>query len=346
MPLPIHTHPWHQRDHHDAPRGFQNRQMGERPASVLKAARWILHHAFQTKENAPPPVRPVDVAALHAPPERLRVTWIGHSSTLIQTPEANLLTDPIFSRRASPVPFAGPARHAPPPMEIRALPPIDAVLCSHDHYDHLDQASIEEIHRCFQPTFFAPLGVARALGRWGVEAVAEMDWWQYADFDGLRVHCTPAQHFSGRSLFDRNATLWASWYVEARAGEAPGLTFFYAGDSAYNGQYRAIRARLGAPDVALIPIGAYRPRWFMRPVHMGPREAVQTFLDLEAGHFIPVHWGTFDLAQESVDEPARRLRQHAARQGIADRLHILDIGQSFDLSATEADRAAPGHAAA
>ena len=332
MDLNVKAHPWRQQTHHRNSGGFCNVQQASRAGSALEAARWIAQHFFEKKENVPPPVRGVSLDTLYARPERLRVTWVGHSTTLLQTPSANLLTDPIFSRRASPVPFAGPARLVPPPLAISALPPIDVVLCSHDHYDHLDRASITEIHRRFRPTFFVPLGIKKRLDRWGVGPTLEMDWGQYAHLDGLRLHCAPAHHFSGRSLFDRDATLWASWYVEEPA--ADGLRFYYAGDSAYAEHFKRLREYFGAPEVAVLPIGAYQPRWFMRPVHMDPKEAVRAFLDLEAHHFIPVHWGTFDLAEEPAGEAPRLTCRHAAAHGVAGRLHVLDVGESFDLTET------------
>ena len=340
MNLDIKTHSWRRQAHHRDGGGFCNVQQASRTGSALEVAQWMVHHFFEEKENVPPPVRGVSLAALHARPERLRVTWMGHSTTLIQTPSANLLTDPIFSRRASPVPFAGPARLVPPPLAISALPPIDVVLCSHDHYDHLDRASAKEIRRRFRPTFFAPLGVKKRLDRWGVGPAIEMDWGQYVDLNGMRLHCAPARHFSGRSLFDRNATLWASWYVEEPA--AGGLRFYYAGDSAYAEHFGAVRKNLGAPEVALLPIGAYRPRWFMQPVHMDPAQAVQAFLDLEARHFVPVHWGTFDLAEEPAGEAPRLAHRHAAAHSVAQHLHVLDVGQSFDLTTADAALPAPG----
>ncbi len=344
-PGPVQTHPWHHRRHHGTPGGFRNPEedgAGAGHAAPLKVARWLTTYLLQKKQNVPPPVHRTNLAALHdAPRSGLRITWIGHSATLIQTPTLTLLTDPVFSRRASPVPFAGPARRPALPFGVADLPPVDVVLLSHDHYDHLDRASALKLRERFDPAFVVPLGVAAVLRRWGLDAAAEMDWWQYVDLEAaearhLRIHCTPARHFSGRTLLGRDGTLWASYFLELP--DAPLL--FYAGDSAYGAHFAEVQRWLGAPEVALLPIGAYRPRWFMRPVHMDPPEALQAFADLGARHFVPIHWGTFDLSEEPIQEPPRMLLQEARRR-VPDaqrRLHVLDIGQSLELPAQDARR--------
>lgn len=342
---PAQTHPWHHRRHHGHPSGFRNPEddTGGR-TSPLKVARWLASYLLQRKANVPPPVRRVDPAALRdAPaPGRLRVTWIGHSTTLVQAPTATLLTDPIFSRRASPVPFAGPVRQPALPLRVEDLPPVDVVLLSHDHYDHLDRASALALHERFAPRFVVPLGVAAVLRRWGLDAAAELDWWQYVDLEAdagrLRIHCAPARHFSGRTLLGRDGTLWASYHLDFP--DAPPL--FYAGDSAYGAHFAEVERRLGAPEVALLPIGAYRPRLFMRPIHMDPPEALQAFDDLGARHLVPLHWGTFDLSEEPIHEPAQVLLQEAARRvpGPDRRVHVLDIGESLCLPPPPPEQAA------
>lgn len=326
--MQIHTHPWYHQRHHHGSR-FRNIWGPAREESFLKAAGWAAGFAMQQKENVPPPVRAVDPALLAASPERLRLTWIGHACALLQTPTFSVLTDPVFGRRASPVSFAGPSRHTPPALRLHDLPPLDVVLLSHDHYDHLDVDSLQTIARRHDPLFLVPLGVGRLVRSAGVRRVYELDWWQYVELDGWRFHCTPAKHFSGRGLTNRDATLWAGWFLEARDGS---LTVYFAGDSGYAEHFTAIYERLGAPEVALLPIGAYRPRWFMERVHVDPAQAVQAFADLRAGHFIPIHWGTFDLADEPLQEPPLLLRQAAAEQNIADRVHLLDIGGVFSLT--------------
>lgn len=226
MDLTTETLPWHHRRHH-CRGGFQNPEDEQaRPLSIWKGLTWSARRLFHGKTHEPPSPETPDAAALRRSPERLRVTWIGHTTVLVQTPSFTLLTDPIFSHRASPVTFAGPSRLAPPALSLGDLPEIDAVVLSHDHYDHCDQQSIEALYRRHEPTFFVPLGVAAHLRQWGVGPIVELDWWQRATLSPhdkagpLRLTCTPARHFSGRSLFDRNSTLWASWMIEAPA--APG----------------------------------------------------------------------------------------------------------------------------
>lgn len=318
----VHTHSWHDHRHHTGG-GFRN--VWSEPVSppFFRSAFWLLRRGLQRRSHEQPALRPIDPAMLREPPDCLRITWIGHSTTLIQTPALTLLTDPMFSERASPIALAGPRREVVLPLRIDDLPSIDAVLVSHDHYDHLDFRSIERL-AARDPLFFVPLGVADLVRTWGAQRIVEMDWWQYADFDGARFHCTPARHFSGRGLFNRNGTLWASWYVEFDA-----LGLYYGGDSAMAALFAEIRERLGAPEVALLPIGAYLPRWFMAEVHMTPKDAVQAFTDLGALHLIPIHWGTFDLADDLLHEPPKELRKAAVEAGISGRVHLLDIGESF-----------------
>lgn len=329
MPLPeIHAHPWYHQQHHTDD-GFRNIWSAQRDAPFFKAAGWILGHAFRRKENVPPPVRSIAPESLHVRPERLRLTWIGHSNVYVQTPGLDVLLDPMFGDRASPLSFAGPKREVALPIDPDALPGVDVVLISHNHYDHLDEGSIRQLHQLHAPLFLVPLGLGATLRAWGAEGVVELDWWQYVDVDGVRYHCTPAMHFSSRSLLDRNETLWAGWYLESLASDS--LRLFYAGDTGYAEHFAEIRDRLGAPDVALLPIGAYLPRWFMAPVHVDPGEAVQAFLDLRARHFVPVHWGTFDLADETLQDAPRELREQAAERGVAERVHLLDVGGAFSL---------------
>ncbi|MDX1532352.1 MAG: MBL fold metallo-hydrolase, partial [Rhodothermales bacterium] len=271
----------------------------------------------------------IDPATLRTRPERLRVTWLGHAAALIQTPTLNLLTDPMLGRRASPLPFAGPERLTPLPLALDDLPLLDVVLLSHDHYDHLDRGSIQAIQQRFAPLFLAPLGVGEIVRGWGATRVLELDWWQYVVADGVRYHCTPAKHFAGRTPGGRDATLWAGWMLEW----ADDLKLYFAGDSGYAPLFGDIRERLGAPDLALLPIGAYAPRWFMQAVHVDPAEAVQAARDLRARHVTPTHWGTCDRADEPLPEPPALFRRHAASAGLAGAVHVLDVGGTFTLPA-------------
>lgn len=319
------THPWHHQKHH-RPSGFENIWRPPVDPPFFKTIGWLLRHDLGSRTHERPPVHaqtpPATVSA------GVTITWIGHSSTLIQTPDWNLLTDPVFSDRASPLSFAGPRREVALPFGLDDLPRIDHVLISHDHYDHLDKPTVKRLQDRFAPLFFVPLGVADIVRGWGAARVVEMDWWQYADLDGWRFHCTPAQHFSGRSL-RRNRTLWASWYLE---GLDDSHTVYYGADSGYAPLFTEIRERLGAPDVALLPIGAYLPRWLMEIVHMEPAESVQAFVDLGATHFLPIHWGTFDLADELLHDPVPQMREAAEKQGVTDQIRLLDVGQRFSLA--------------
>ena len=291
---------------------------------------WFLSTLFDRKENRPPPSRSVNPDELGRSMSDLALTWIGHSTLLARTPRATILVDPIFSSRASPLSFAGPKREAVLPMELGELPPIDIVILSHDHYDHLDHATIEALAQRHDPLFLVPLGVARYVKKWGGRRVAEMDWWQYADVDGTRYHCVPAKHFSGRSHFNRDGTLWAAWYIEQEDGST---RVFYGGDSGYAPHFRQIRDYLGAPDIAILPIGAYLPPWLMQPVHMDPEEALSAFDDLRAAHMIPVHWGTFDMAEEPIHAPGDALRRLVDERSLQNSVHLLDIGETWHYEA-------------
>jgi N-acyl-phosphatidylethanolamine-hydrolysing phospholipase D len=299
---------------------FCNPWPGDLRHGFLQFLRWSfswrkLQGLFERLDPSLFPVaRPAPMRARAAEGE-LRVTWLGHASVLVQLGPVNLLTDPIWSRRASPVSFAGPERWVPPPLALADLPPIDVVLLSHDHYDHLDRDTVRELARR-QPEarWIAPLGLSDLLSRWGARSTRELDWWESGELraGGIRVRftCTPARHFAARGLFDRNRRLWCGWSVEAG-----GRRVFFAGDTGYHPEFAAIGGRLGPFDVSLLPIGAYEPRWFMRPVHMSPEEAVQAWRDLSAGKerragaLVPVHWGTFRLTDEPMSEPPARLRR-------------------------------------
>lgn len=322
----VHSHDWYHQRHHAESGDFANLWAPRRETSVLKGSLWFLGSLFDQKDNEIPPVRQVEPSELASRPENVHLTWIGHSTLLIRTSTQTILLDPIFSRRASPFSFAGPKREPPLPLEFAELPPIDVVLISHDHYDHCDEATIESLASEHDPVFFVPLGVGEYVRAWGGGNVVEMDWWQYADLDGARYHCVPAKHFSGRGLHNRNGTLWAGWYLELPGDET---TLFYAGDTGYATHFKSIRDRLGPPQIAVMPIGAYLPPWLMHPVHVTPEEAVEGFIDLGSDHMIPVHWGTFDLAEEPIHAPADTLRRLVGEQSLDDRVHLLDIGETW-----------------
>lgn len=237
------------------------------------------------------------------------VTWVGHSTLLIQVDGLNILTDPIWSDRASPVQLAGPKRYVKPGLDFEDLPPIDVVLISHDHYDHLDKNTIEKLGN--KPLYFVPLGIGELLSGWGVRHFIELDWWDSNKFNSVDFICLPAQHFSGRTPLDRNKRLWCSWLIKGKE-----LKIYFGGDSGYFPGYAEIGEKYGPIDFAALPIGAFRPIWFMGPVHLSPKQAIKAFIDLKANTFIPIHWGTFDLADDLLDEPPGLLRKAIKNYGL------------------------------
>ena len=254
--------------------------------------------------------------------------WVGHSTVLVTIDGINVLTDPVFSDRASPVSFAGPKRVVPPAVTIDDLPQIDAVVISHSHYDHLDLPSLTALHaRQDQVTFLVPLGLKELLQGAGISNVIELDWWEEVMVGEVKFTATPVRHWSSRTPFDRNQTLWSGWMVNF-----PDYAFYFAGDTGYTDDFIETRERLGAPDLAAIPIGAYDPRKFMKASHMNPEEAVKAFEDLQASQAIAVHWGTFKLTLEPLAEPPQRLRDELARKQLeADRFVALTHGQKLPL---------------
>ncbi len=265
------------------------------------------------------PLVPPDPSALAASPG---LTWIGHASFLVRMDGATFLTDPMFSRRASPLSFAGPRRLVPPGVAMDALPRVDFALVSHDHYDHLDLPSVRALARR-GVRFVVPSGVGEIVRRAGGE-VTELEWWERKDTGPVTVHCVPSRHFSGRSLFDRNRRLWAGFVVEG-----PSRRFYHAGDTATFDGFSEIGRRLGPIDLAAMPIGAYLPRRMMAPVHVTPEEALQGALAARASRIAAMHWGTFDLADEPLDEPPRRFRAEAQRLGLGDdQAWVLRVGET------------------
>jgi N-acyl-phosphatidylethanolamine-hydrolysing phospholipase D len=260
------------------------------------------------------------------------VTWVGHSTLLIQIGGLNVLTDPMWSNRASPLWFIGPRRLTPPAVDFDALPPIDVVLQSHNHYDHLDSRTVRRIARRHpEATWYAPIGLSPTLRWWGVRQVIERDWWETGQHAQATIGCTPAQHFSARGLRDRNKTLWCGWTIEGG-----GRRVYFAGDTGLHPEFGAIAERYGPFDLVLLPIGAYAPRWFMRRVHMNPEDTMEAYralcgpyADVPSPTMLAIHWGTFRLTDESADEPPGRMRALWRDAGLSDdRLWILAHGET------------------
>lgn len=265
-------------------------------------------------------------------------TWVGHSTLLLQLGTMNVLTDPMFSERASPLPFAGPRRMVPPGVALDDLPPIDLVLLSHNHYDHCDRPSIRRIARRHPgAAWIVPLGLAPLVRRWGAREVMELDWWESAEVEvaaGVaRVGCTPARHFSARGPFDRGDTLWCGFTVRANGASA-----YFAGDTAMHPEFAAIGERFGPFDLVLIPVGAYEPRWFMQGVHVNAEEGVEASRQVAGAGpvpaMVPIHWGTFRLTDEDPLEPPRRARAHWDASGLPPhRLWVLNRGETREFDA-------------
>jgi N-acyl-phosphatidylethanolamine-hydrolysing phospholipase D len=267
----------------------------------------------------------------------LRITWVGHATYLMQLPGLNLLTDPVWSLRASPLRWMGPKRFAPALPALDALPEVHGVLLSHDHYDHLDRPTVIALRKRFGAglTWYTPLGYRSWFAGLGIDRVVELDWWDEVELPDTdyRVVAAPARHWTRRTPWSTNARLWSSFAVLPRGPE--GRRVYFAGDSAYTSVYAEVGRRLGPFDASLIPIGAYEPRWFMKASHMNPEEAVQAYVDLGAtGAFLPSHWGTFRLTFEDPLEPPARLRSAWSERGLdARRLHVPRHGETVRLSA-------------
>ncbi len=313
-------------DHFDGRRFHNPGHAGER--SLWQVLRWAL-----TRQKQPWP-KWIDDPPRPAPSPRLAddqiaITFINHATFLLQLGGANVLTDPQWSGRASPVQWAGPRRVRHPGIAFEQLPPIDVVLISHNHYDHLDLGTLHRLEQRYAPLFVTGLGNRRYLHRRGIAKVEELDWWQLFTFrDNLRITMTPAQHYSRRGLFDQNMSLWGGFWIELATKK-----LFFAADTGYADHFTQIRARLGAPDVALLPIGAYEPRWFMGPAHMNPEEAVRAHLDLGAALSIGMHFGTFQLTDEPIDEPVRALRASLTKHGIdAQTFRVLGFGETIPIA--------------
>ncbi len=274
---------------------------GASPRGFLDLVRWQLTSRPERSPRFIPDVEP------SKPPSsvegsQLRVTLVNHSTVLLQQSGLNILTDPMWAERASPLAAIGPRRRRAPGVRWEDLPRIDLVLLSHNHYDHLDLAALRRLADRGESQFVVPTGVAKLLRSRNIGPVHELDWGESISPGGVTVHGVAAQHFSARGLFDRNATLWCGYVIEA--GER---ILYFAGDTGFGDHFASIRERFGAPSVALLPIGAYEPRWFMSPIHMAPDEAIRAHEILGAATSIAIHHGTFQLADEGIDTPKRRL---------------------------------------
>ena len=366
---------------HHRPDGFQDNYVDFKPKNFFTDVLlgWQIPSWFKglpPAPEAPPPVVAPDLAFIASntgAQARPAATFIGHATVLVQVPTANgslnVLTDPVFGERASPVSFAGPKRFQPPGVALKDLPRIDLVLISHNHYDHLDEDSVKALNAQAggPPLFVVPLGIKPWLAERGVTNAVELDWWDSvtlpatpsaasaqplvqrngagiaagASSDAVQVFLTPAQHWSARGLGDRMKTLWGGFALLS-----PKLHVFYSGDTGYSKDFTDIQARLaprqadaqgGGFDLALLPVGAYEPRWFMKDQHVNPDESVRIHRELHARRSLGVHWGTFSLTDEALDQPPKDLAAARKAQGVADdAFFTLAIGETRKLPARQA----------
>lgn len=345
---------------HHTPEGFRNNYAAAVNKPFSELVRWQIERYRQDlpkPTQQPTPVQTPDLAAIQAyaslspaatttvtpvakPPA---ITWIGHASMLVQAGGLNVLTDPIFSQRASPVQFFGPQRAQPPGLALADLPLIDVVLISHNHYDHLDKASVRGIAEGSAAAgqaalFLVPLGLKPWFADIGISNVVELDWWDKHNVRGVEFNFTPVQHWSARGFGDRSQTLWGGYAVFA-----PDLHWYFAGDTGYSKDFVDVQARFaprqlpalgGGFDLALIPIGAYQPRWFLAEQHVDPQEAVQIHRDLQAKRSVAIHWGVFGLTDEPLDQPPKDLAAASQQQRLkADEFSVMAVGETRRLPA-------------
>ena len=308
-------------DHFDGARFFN--PSGPRLQPVTAAPRMLL-----TRRTPWPRFVPV---TQRDPPARIGddivVTFVGHATFLIQTAQGTILTDPVFANRAGPFGVLGPRRVRQPGIAFDRLPPVSLILLSHNHYDHCDVRALRALARRDDPTAITPLGNGPVLRSAGVRRIEELDWWDERNSGGLALTLAPAQHFSARTPFDRNRALWGGFLLTSGRRRV-----YFAGDTGYAAVFKDIYERGGPVDAALLPIGAYEPRWFMRSIHMNPAEAVQAHLDLHANVSVAMHYGTFQLTPEGIDDPLHALAEARARLGIAsEAFRAIDVGDSITL---------------
>jgi N-acyl-phosphatidylethanolamine-hydrolysing phospholipase D len=333
--------PHHTRD------GFKNNHADSVNKSLGDLLRWqwqAFRAGLPKPAQAPTPSTAPDLAFISSNATagagmRPALTWVGHASVLVQASGLNVLTDPVFSERASPVQFAGPKRAQPPGVSLADLPPIDVVVISHNHYDHLDRAAVVSLNERAKGAtlFLVPLGIKPWMASLGITNVVELDWWdthavkpRATGLADVVFHFTPVQHWSARRVGDRNQTLWGGWAVMGAD-----FQWYFSGDTGYSADFVETRRRLaplqqgGGFDIALIAVGAYEPRWFMKDQHVNPAEAVQIHKDLGARRSVGVHWGTFSLTDEPLDQPPRDLAAARLAQGVADDdFFLLKIGET------------------
>jgi N-acyl-phosphatidylethanolamine-hydrolysing phospholipase D len=323
------------RAHHRPGGGFQNPWPGAELHGFKDFLRWRLADRRNTPIVPDPdhdsfPRRAPAIIHPRAPRGHRSATWVGHSTVLLQLGPLNVLTDPMWSDRASPLQWIGPKRVSSPGLDFDALPEIDVVLLSHNHYDHLDKRTARRIAERFpNASWLCPLRLGSLLRSWGVKHLVERDWWQSVDTPIFSATATPAQHFSARGLGDRGDTLWCGWTIES-----DDVRVYFAGDTALHPEFADIGERRGPFDLVMLPIGAYEPRWFMRTVHMNPEDAICAYDSIARGSgaypaCLTIHWGTFRLTDEAMDEPPARFARLWSEAGFPDALNwTLAFGET------------------
>jgi L-ascorbate metabolism protein UlaG (beta-lactamase superfamily) len=310
-------------DHFDGTE-FQN-LTSVKPKGFLDILRWRLTKEegpwpeWVNAEPGPKPPRRIDEGELH-------ITFVNHSTFLIQIDGINILTDPIWSERASPVSWAGPKRVRPPGIRYQDLPPIDVVLISHNHYDHLDLPTLQKLSNEHIPAFYVGLGNSLLLAKKKISGVSEMDWWESIPLkNGVRLMCVPAQHWSARAFKDRNKTLWCGYIIQGKS-----KTIYFAGCTGFGPHFQDIVQREKSISVSLLPIGAFRPRWFMESAHLSPADVIKVQGILKSQNVIPIHFGTFKLGDDGYTEPIDELKKELDKSDLKLKsvFHILDFGES------------------
>lgn len=320
------TSPYPRSDHFDGERFFN--PSGNNPKGFRDLLKWQFSRADapwpKWVENTAKPALPATLG-----PRECAVTFVGHATFLIQLPGLNILTDPIWSDRCSPVSWAGPKRVRAPGIDFAVLPGIDLVLLSHNHYDHLDLPTLKRLHAAYRPLIITTLGNKPFLADEGIDHVVELDWWQaHEPKPGVKVTVTPAQHFAARGFGDRFKTLWGGFALETPHGK-----LWFAGDSGYFNGFKAIGEKFGSFDLAFIPIGAYEPRWFMEPVHCTPAEAMLIHREVRARRSYAMHFGCFPLADDSYERPVNDFHAAHAAAGLeADEFSLPEVGATRRLA--------------
>jgi L-ascorbate metabolism protein UlaG (beta-lactamase superfamily) len=317
FPLIVFSYP--KSDHYDGDNFFL--PWGDDLKSVWALLKWKMTSTPvewpEHVANKNYPLRPLSSA------EKVSATFINHATFLLQFHGVTVLTDPVFSEKLTPI--AGPSRVRPPGISIDILPPVDVVVLSHNHYDHMNIESLKILDGKYHPLFLVPLGDEVHLQKAGIQNVKAMDWWEEMRVKDVRFIFAPAQHWSARMPWDKNECLWGSWMIDSGAQKV-----YFAGDTGFGPHFKDIKSRLGSPDLALLPIGAYKPQWFMSYYHMNPEEAVKAHFELAALRSVAMHFGTFQLTDEGIDEPVRDLKLALEKYKLTqEQFVILDQGQAL-----------------